>query len=330
MTRPLLTLLLAAACVGFSPAARAAVPAFPCHGCTLAQEEKAALSRPGLGVRFVYNFTHHRIRKFAVLLDSANSAAHLDGVPVAQEPADYAKAVPARRDLYEMVVDAAVIPVFTAADNLWATDRRWFSSKQHRAELEAVGQTEGTLGPRAFSPANVAWDGPASGEGRKFIQRLNFMLKSRATTAQLGPGLAEALHDIGVAIQNIYIEVSAEGPTAGISFADGPPKEITVEFCNSSGQCIEVKLSTATNGVKVEYVGATDAEGVSLPSITERAIERVWGPGGREAAGDMGRYVAGARNGRFIGGSVASSCGRIVLACTDAGASYVCQTYCAR
>lgn len=329
MHRLFFLFVLPAVGLAASQASNAAVPAYPCHGCTLAQEEQAALAKPGLGVRFIYNFTNHRLRKFAVFLDSARASGKTDGVLVASEPADYSRAVAAGRDLYEMVVDTSMVPIFTAADRLWAKDRSWFTNKRRRAELEAVGQTVGTLGPRAFSPADVAWDGPASGEGRAFMQRLEFMLSGRGTTDQLGPGFAEALHDIGIAVQNAYIEVSAEGPTGGVSFAE-VYKEITVDFCNARGQCIEVKLSTNSNGIKVEYAGATDSQGVSYPSIAERTIERRWGPGGREAAGDMGRFISSNRQGTFTIGDMAPNCGRIVLACSDIGTAYRCQMFCAR
>lgn len=328
MKRFLLSLALAAAGIGMAQTSSAAVPGYPCHGCTLAQEEQAALAKPGLGVRFVYNFTNHRLRKFAVYLDSARATGAIDGVFVASEPMDFSRASPSGRDLYEMVVDPGMVPIFAAADRLWATDRSWFKQAQHRAELERVGQTPGTLGPRPFSPPDVAWDGPGSGEGRLFMQRLAFMLSSRSTTAQLGNGMAEALHDIGVALENVTIDVGTDGASVGATLADGPTKETLVEFCNSKGECIAAKLTTSKTGVKIEYAGATDAENVSYPSSAERTIERRWGPGGREAARDMGRFITTNRNGILNTGNVAANCGRTVLACSDAGTQYVCQMFC--
>lgn len=330
MKRFLLSLGLAVAAVGVSQSSSAAVPGYPCHGCSPTQEEQAALAKPGLGARFIYNFTNHRLRKFAVYLDSARSTGTIDGVLIASEPKDFSRAAAAGRDLYEMVVDPGMVPIFTAADSLWAKDRSWFKQQAHRAELESVGQTPGPLGPRAFSPADVAWDGPGSGEGRLFMQRLGFMLSSRSTTAQLGNGFAEALHDVGVSLQNVTIEVGTEGGSVGVALADGPTKETLVEFCNSKGECIAVKITTTSNSIKAEFAGATDAENVAYPSSTERTIERRWGPGGREAAGDMGRFITSNRNGILNTGNVPANCGRIVLACSDAGTQYVCQMFCTR
>ncbi len=325
-----LLLAMAAVGLGFTQASSAAVTSYPCHGCTLAQEEQAVLAKPGIGIRYVHNFTQHRIRKFAVVLDSAGRAATVDGVLLAKEPADFTRATPAGRDLYEMVVDSGMASIFLAADKLYAKDRTWFSSKHRRIDMRQVGLTQGEIAPREFSPAEIAWDGPNSGEGSDFLDRLDFLFEGRTSSASVSPELAEAMHDVGIPLQNVYIEGNAEGPTVGASFADGPPKEIIVDFCNSRGECVRVKITVSPNGIKTEFVHAQDSQGVNYPNESEQNINRNWRQGGREAAGDMGRFISGARNGTFIIGDVPPNCGRIVLACSDIGTAYRCQMFCAR
>lgn len=332
MKRFMISLLLAAAGFGVPEASNATpVPGYACHGCSLAQEEQAALAKPGLGIRFIYNFTNNRLRKFIVVLDSARAASAIDGVFVTKEPADYSRASPSSRELYEMAVDAGVVPIFAAAVNLWRKDPSWFTNKVQRIAIDRVGVTQGDIAPREFSPRNVAWDGPISGEGIQFTDRVSLLLEGPYGTSQMSPELSELLHGVAFAMQSVTIEGNSAGEiNVGMTWGGTPPKEIMLDFCNSRNECVRLKLTT--NPYKLELVGARDSQDQAYPANTETAVNRNYpnSPAGREAAGDMGRFVSGRREGTFIGGNVAPNCGRIGLACSDIGSAYTCRTFCWR
>lgn len=332
MKRFIMSLLLAAAGVGLSEVGSAApVPGYPCHGCNLAQEEQAALAQPGLGIRFIYNFNANRLRKFIVVLDSARAVSAIDGVFIAREPADYSKSTPSSRELYEMAVDAAMVPIFATAVDLWRKDPTWFGNKVQRIPIDRVGVTQGDVSVREFSPRNIAWDGANSGEGLSFLDRVNLLMEGPYGTSQMSPELSQMLHGIAFAMQNVTIQGGTDGAISlGVTFGATPPKEVTLDFCNSRGECVRLKLTT--NPYKLELMGARDAENQAYPYNTEENVNRNYpnSPRGREAAGDMGRFISGRRQGTFIGGNVAPNCGRIGLACTDIGSAYQCSTFCWR
>lgn len=82
-----LSLVMAAVGLGFTQASSAAVTSYPCHGCTPAQEEQAALAKPGIGIRYVHNFTQRRIRKFAVVLATPQRTSALSQLSALLLPA---------------------------------------------------------------------------------------------------------------------------------------------------------------------------------------------------------------------------------------------------
>lgn len=332
MKRFFLSLLLAATGFGLSDVTNAApVPGFACNGCSLAQEEGVALAQPGLGVRFVYNFSSNRLRKFLVVLDSARATSAIDGVFLAKEPADYSKATPSSRELYEMAVDAAMVPIFATAVDLWRKDPSWFTTKVRRIDIDRVGVTQGDISVREFSPREVAWDGPLSGEGINFLDRVDLLLEGPYGTSQMSPELSQMLHGVAFAMQNVTIQGGTDGAlSVGVTFGGSPPKEIVVDFCNSRNECVRVKITTSP--YKLELIGARDSQDQAYPYNDQMNVNRNYpnSPGGREAAGDMGRFISGRREGNFINGNVAPNCGRIGLACSETTTAYVCKLFCLR
>ncbi|MBL8299640.1 MAG: hypothetical protein JNN30_14995 [Rhodanobacteraceae bacterium] len=308
--------------------AGAAVPAVPCNNCSGAQEEQVALSTPGLGIRFVYDLQGNSIRKFKVYLDVPTSIV-LDAIPVEPQPTIDARVnTPsgvAVRTLWEMSVDPDVVAIFNEMKALNATYPNAFS-KQFRIDITNLGLTYGDVAPRYFDPQSIGWDYP-SGEGFRFMDRVNDMLGGANSASTVDGRLSRLIHGILRPATGAYIEGGTGGATGGVQFGS-IGSEFTVDFCSSDGSCTRVKISVTTNGVKSEYVGSRDKWDVQYPSGTETNIRRYWGRNGFEYARDMAAFVANRSGGdyRIEGGGPV--CTRVLLACTDNGATMLCTVYC--
>jgi hypothetical protein len=323
------TLLILAACA--NPAS-AAVPAIECRNCTTAAlEEQLALSTPGLGIRFIYNFRLHTIRKFKVHLGNPGNLV-LDAIPVEPQPAGSGRVQTpsgvAVRTLYEMSVDPDVVVIFREMDALNTAFPGSAFSKQFRVDITRLGLTYGDVAPRYFDPQRIGWEYP-SGEGFRFLERVSEMLGSSSTAPGVDDRLSRLIHGILSPATGAYIEGGSGGGTAGIQFGS-IGSEFTVDFCSSDDACTRVKVSVTPNGVKSEYVSSRDKYDVQFPAMSEAAPRRrEWGRNGMEYARDMAAFVSQRTGGEYSvqGGP---SCSRVVLACSDAGAQWMCVIYCQR
>jgi len=192
MARKTLAALVFLAGAVYETIAVAAVPAVECRNCTAgAQEEQLALSMPGLGIRFVYNFRNHSIRKFSVYLDAPNRFV-TDAIPVEPQPAlDGKVETPsgvAVRTLYEMSVDPGVLSIFREIDSLNSAYPSNAFSKQFRVDISNLGLTNGAIAPRSFDPRAIGWEYP-NGEGFNFIERLTDRLGGSSSAGSVeAPG----------------------------------------------------------------------------------------------------------------------------------------------
>lgn len=310
--------------------AYAAVPAIPCNNCSGAQEEQAALSAPGLGVRFIYDLSGNSIRKFKVYLDSPMNSVVLDAVPVEPQPTEDARvSTPsgvAVRTLREMSVDADVVAIFSEMKAINAAYPNAFS-KQFRIDITNLGLTYGDVAPRYFDPQRIGWDYP-SGEGFRFMERVNDMVSGANSASTVDGRLSRLIHGILKPATSAYVELGTGGGTGGVQFSD-IGSEFVVDFCSSDGSCTRVKVTVTTNGIKAEYVGSRDKWDVQYPNENENVpFRRNWGRHGFEYARDMAAFVANRTGGdyRIEGGG--PICTRVLLACSDAGAQMLCTIYC--
>lgn len=308
--------------------ANAAVPAIPCNNCSDAQEEQAALSAPGLGIRFIYDLPGNSIRKFKVYLDMPTNVV-LDAIPVEPQPKEDAK-VPtpsgvAVRTLWEMSVDPDMVAVFGEMRQLYQQYPNAFS-KQFRVDITNLGLTYGDIAPRYYDPQRIGWDYPG-GESRRFMDSVNNLVGSSSSAGSVDARLSRLIHNILKPAQAAYIEGGTGGVTGGVQLTS-VGSEFTVDFCNSDGSCTRVKITITTNGIKSEYVESRDKWDVIYPAGTETNIRRFWGRNGFEYARDMAAFVSNRTGGdyRIEGGG--PICTRVMLACSDAGNQMLCTVYC--
>ena len=310
-------------------AAVAAVPAVPCNNCTGAQEEQVALSTPGLGIRFVYDLEGNSIRKFKVYLDSPTNLV-LDAVPVEPQPKEDARIQTpsgvAVRTLWEMSVDPDVLVIFAEMRSLNNAYPNALS-KQFRIDITNLGLTYGDQAPRYFDPQRIGWEYPG-GESVRFLDRVTNMVGSLSQAASVDGRLARLIHGILKPATGAYIEGGTGGATAGIQFSS-IGSEFTVDFCDSDGACTRVRITVTPNGVRSEYMGSRDKWDVIYPTMNGPAPRRrEWGRNGMEYARDMAAFIGSRTGGSYNvdGGTV--GCRRVVLACSDAGAQWLCTIYC--
>lgn len=316
----------------YGTAAGAAVPAVECRNCTTgAQEEQLALSTPGLGIRFVYNFRNHTIRKFKVYLDSPTNFV-ADAIPVEPQPIEGARVESpsgvAVRTLWEMSVDPDVLAVFREMDSLNSAYPNNAFSKQFRVDISNVGLTSGDVAPRYFDPQRIGWNYP-SGEGFRFMERVNLLLGSSSGASSVDGRLARLLHGILKPATGVYIEGGTSGGTVGIQLGS-IGSEFTVDFCDNDG-CTRVKITVTTNGIKADYVSSRDKFDVQYPNENEgRPFRRNWDRGGFESARDMAAFVSNRTGGDYTISGTPPICSRVILACSDNGAQMLCTVYCQR
>lgn len=334
MRKVFLAVVGVAAGMMVAQAAVSAVPAVECRNCTTpAHEEAVALGLPGTGIRFVYNFRNHTLRKFRVYFDNDLPSNFVtDAVPVDPQPTDGARvetpAGTAVRTLYEMNVDPGVLGIFRTMDAFNATyANAW--SKQYRIDIGRLGLTNGDTGPVHFDPQRIGWDFPG-GEGLRFVDRVADLLNGANSSAQLDARLSELIHGIIKPSTGVYVEGSGSaggpGATLGVQFGN-IGSEFTIDFCSSDGSCARVRISVTPNGVRSEFLGARDAFDVPFPARSERPVHRDWSRAGLENARSMARFIASRTNGQWAmqGGM---NCTRVVLACVETGTHYVCTIHC--
>lgn len=313
--------------------AGAATLAVECRSCTTgAQEEALALSTPGTGIRFVYNFRNHSIRKFKVYIDRDLPGSFItDAVPVEPQPTvgsrEQTPSGTGTRTLYEMVVDRDVVALFQEMD-AFNSDYANAWSKQFRVNIGNLGQTNGDIGVVNFDPQRIGWDYPG-GEGRRFMQRINERLSDPTSATVVDGRLARYIHRVVVSANSAYVEGNGDGGTVGLQFAFGSVgSEFTVDFCSSDGSCVTVRLTITPNGLRSEYLGAFDKYDVPFPAMNESLpLRREWGRAGLENARSMARFIANRTNGQWtVEGGM--NCNRVTLACVETGTHYVCTVHC--
>ncbi len=311
-------------------AATAAVPAVPCNNCTGAQEEQAALSTPGLGIRFVYDLQGNSIRKFKVYLDSPTNLV-LDAVPIEPQPKVDAKVQTpsgtAVRTLWEMSVDPDMLVIFAEMRSLNSDYPNAFS-KQFRIDITNLGLTNGDVATRYFDPQRIGWEHPG-GESRRFMDRVTDLVGgAAATTSGVDRRLSRLIHGVLKPASGAYIEGGTGGATVGVQFGT-IGSEFTVDFCNSDGACTRVRITVTANGVRSEYVESRDKYDVMYPTMNEPAPRRrEWGRNGMEYARDMAAFIGSRTGGSYTIDGGTQGCRRVVLACSDAGAQWLCTIYC--
>lgn len=333
MVRNTLSCLVFLAGAVYGAAAGAATPAIECRNCTTgAQEEQLALSTPGLGIRFVYNFRNHTIRKFKVYLDAPTNFV-TDAIPVEPQPTEGVRMETpsgvAVRTLWEMSVDPDVLAVFGEMDSLNTAYPGNAWSKDVRVDISNLGLTYGDTAPRNFDPQRIGWEHP-SGESRRFMDRVTQLVGSVSSASSVDGRLSRLIHRILKPASGAYIEGGTGGATVGIQFGS-IGSEFTVDFCDGDGACTRVKITITPNGIRAEYVESRDKYDVMYPAMNEPAPRRrEWGRNGMEYARDMAAFQANRTGGSYNISGGTQGCVRVVLACSDAGAQWLCTIYCQR
>jgi hypothetical protein len=319
---------LAAAC--HSAASLGAIQAVECNNCSGAQEEQKALSTPGLGIRYVYDLPGNEIRKFKVYLDNPTNFV-TDAVPVSPQPKlDVNVQTPAGvavRTLWEMSVDPAMVVIFGEMRSLYVKYGAAAFSKQFRVDITNLGLTYGDVAPRYFDPQRIGWEYPG-GESRRFMDRVTDLVGGANSSASVDGRLSRLIHGILKPAQSVSVEGSTDGAGGGVTFS-GVGSEFTVDFCNSADACTRVKISITANGIKSEYVESRDKFDVLYPTMNEtRPMRREWGRNGFEYARDMAAFIASRAGSPYTVEGGGPVCRRVVLACSDAGAQWLCTVNC--
>ncbi len=233
--------------------------AISCNGCTLAQEEQAALAMPGLEVRFVYNLPSHRVRKFKVVLEAndlngtgtpgrspTDQLGGLAAKPVASAPSVDSQA---SRVLYELDVDVDMAAVFQAMVEIHQTEPM-FMTKSWR---ENIGVVQPPHGPE-FTPRDVTW-GSTTGSSHfnNFMNNVRGILGNEGHCAGSGVNqyLCEYIHGVRLAA-GWSVVLTPRGPEVGISLSD-MPAHTEVVFCDTHLDCVEVGVSVTASGVQVSF-----------------------------------------------------------------------------
>ncbi|UXI67772.1 hypothetical protein [Tahibacter amnicola] len=277
--------------------ASAAVPAFECRACTPAQEQGMALAKPGQGLRFVYDFASHSIRKFDVVYHTGGGN----------------KAI---REALEMPVDADVQRLFALYDALHTRSPVLVEQGQIRVDVASLGVTEGSSGVRFFDLARVAWHASTGQEYQRFMGRLSAMLASPPDTRMLSGELADLLHGINLGFKSTYVEGGTGGATVGVSLEKGAT--ITMEVCDGDGICSVVHINTtADNALTYEKTIDTRSDNV-LPS-QQMSFPHAWNFYDRNDAREFGERIARSTGGHFSMGIL--SCTEVVLTCARQGST---------
>lgn len=318
------------AAAGYSTAGLGAIQAVECNNCSGAQEEQKALSTPGLGIRYVYDLPGNEIRKFKVYLDNP-TAIVTDGFLLSPQPKlDTNVQTPAGvavRTLYEMSVDPSMVVIFSEMRSLYVKYGPAAFSKQFRVDITNLGLTYGDVAPRYFDPQRIGWEYPG-GESRRFMDRVNDLVGGANSSGSVDGRLSRLIHGVLKPAQAVSVEGSADGVSAGVTFS-GVGSEFTVDFCNGSDACTRVKITITANGVKSEYVESRDKYDVPYPTMNEtRPLRREWGRNGFEYARDMAAFIASRSGSPYAVEGGGPVCRRVVLACSDAGAQWLCTIHC--
>lgn len=280
--------------IGAVPSTVVAMPMVECRGCTrAAQEEAVALATPGTGVRFVYNFQNHSVRKFWVDFEQGLPRRFVvDAIPVEPQPAIGARVQapsgPTWRRLYEMSVDPDVFVLFHEMDAFnSAYSNAW--SNRFRIDIGSLGQTDSGTGMVEFDPQRIAWEYPG-GEGLRFRDRVDARLNDPA--AAVDARLARYVHGVLALARSAHVESASFGFPDELQIS-GAATEFSIEFCNRDGYCTAVKSLLKPNGLRSDYLGSFDPRDVELPGMGEaRRLRREWSRSGLEQAKSMARFIA--------------------------------------
>jgi len=138
------------------------------------------------------------------------------------------------------------------------------------------------------------------------------------------------IHSVLKPATAVYIEGGTGGGPVGIQLGS-IGSEFTVDFCDGSDACTRVKITITPNGIKAEYVASRDKYNNTFPAMNEPAPRRrEWGLNGIEPARDMAAFIASRTGGSYSISGGTQGCTRVVLACSDAGAQWLCTIYCQR
>lgn len=270
-------------------AAAAQVPAWQCNGCAPAQEVQLALSRPGTGLRFVYNIPAKRIRKFQVwqYIGGTQSLPATPPGPTAidDEPPTVVASVtiddmsagrggtrPLVREVLEhAAVDPGVQAIFNAMVAAERGDPGVLARSTHRIDIGAFGQTVGIVGPTNFDPRQVAWTRP-SGEFLTFMERVRDRLEDATSAKRIDPELGALIHDVLLVAKSVNISLSAgtggANVTSGLSL-DFATREVRLKVCDAEDNCVNLVVRQEGATLRLVFENVTDRANNLLPSYDE-------------------------------------------------------------
>ena len=289
-------------------AAFARVPALRCEGCDAQAMRGRALGLPGTGLRFVYSYDSHAIRKYEVWLDTANLAG--PGTPeeaaVASTPGEgMASAVPvpsgATREIEELPVDAAMGALFVELDALHAAQPELVEFGRTRLDITRLGESMWTdHGLSYFDPRQIAWDFNDAHPSLSGQAYLDFIQRVRDEGAVRYPELGKFL-ELTIRAQGLTIQGSRAGPELGVSFTE-MDRVLRFEFCNAADDCAVMDISVVNGVVSYAYVAAWDGTRHAYPSQwSDYPLGQRFSPfsGGLEGARYFGEWVGRKGGGGF-------------------------------
>ena len=279
-------------------------------------------SLPGTGLRFVYSYESHAIRKYEVWLDPANRPA--PGTPeqaaVAATPAegmDGAAPDPsgATREIEELPVDAAMGALFAELDALHQAQPPLVEFGRTRLDITRLGESMWTdHGLSDFDPRQIAWD-------FNFPRPLNseraykdFMQRVKDEAALRFPEVEKFL-ELTIRAQGLDVQAGRTGPEVGISLTE-LDRVLHVEFCTVADDCAAVDVSVVNGTVSYTYAGASDGSSHPYPSQwDEYPIGVRFSPfsGGLEGARSFGEWVGRKGGGGFR--MVGANCRIYIVSC---------------
>lgn len=317
----------------------AATKAFACNGCSPMQEEQKALASQGRGYLFVYNVAGNRIRKFEIVVfaggtNALSPDAKAGGVRIVatdQPPEGAAAEAGVIRELWEYQVDPGVREIF---DAIVAVERQAPGFIEGKNEVNVpirnIGQTVGTLGPRAFDPREIAWNsGTRGGEYRQFMNQLTTQLGGSTSAYAVHPEVGRALYGVFFRLGGVGVSFSGGGFGISISF-ERLKNPLKLKLCDTDGNCVLVKVKIEGDDLELTYEGAFDK--FDTPLQTEStAFSMRWLANGREGANAYAQYMRNVHraNVDFTGGNQ-YGCNKYVLACTQITGTNLlaCQIHC--
>ena len=237
-----------------------------CADCTAVQMLVQSKNNPP-GVVFIYDLSHHVIRKFNVFTDSTCAKGSLiqgnaNRTQQAQDRGDGSVTCGSFRDAEEVTpIDVGVQNIFDALYHAW----------QVNPSLADTAKSE--PGPVPADPGNhnlpfdlpgVAWDYP-QGSFVRFKQVLQQIVSSQATANAYVDGLGDYIHGVSVQVGSVIVALP---PTVGVQIdMDRSNATIYLPVCNAADDCaqIEIKVSGG-HVVDVVLDGVFDAAQMMYPS----------------------------------------------------------------